>query len=296
MITPGWPSYRANKTYNPTVMNPNCPASEPIVSKTPTRLQSYDMDTPVGKLHVWHQPTFTQSTGNPLTSGRPVMLLVHGWGGWAEAMGELVEKLAPSFPDWSFVAITLPEISKSSGKGPTPHHFSQQSVTQVRQTIDYLSRQPGQPQLYVLGYSLGAPITVHALAQLQTQTRQKPTKLLLLAPAFDFSPSLNKTLLDQDHQPDSGFPLAWMDWNHNDQLRPYLRESVDLLRRGLNPIDRCIFISPNDTAVSLPAVQQSLRQRSELSLISSGSHESIDNPELVQNMTQWLQNQAVKPV
>jgi len=289
MIVSSLPSYAMAKPYGPVRKAENAPLSGfAAPPQSPTRLQSFDLGTPVGKLHVWKHPAISMNPIHPLSSGKPMMLLIHGWGGRAENMGSLVEKLAPSFPDWSFVAITLPEISESTGHGPPPHHFSQQSVAQVRNTIDFLSSQAGQPQLYVLGYSLGAPITVHALAQLQPQARQNQPKLLLLSPALDFSPSLNQTLSEQDRRQWAADSPEWLRWSHDAQLRPYMRESVNLLRRGLNRIDRCLFVSPNDTAVSLPAIRQSLRQNSEMQVIASGSHESIDNPELVQQVVNWL--------
>jgi alpha-beta hydrolase superfamily lysophospholipase len=257
-------------------------------------LASNVLTTPVGPLQVWQNNIPSSGFDNPLATGQPIMLLIHGLGGEAKDMEPLVQALIPYFPKMSFVGVTLPEIAKPNGNSIQQHHFSQQSIAQVRNTIDYLIEQPEHPPLYILAYSLGAPITVQALSQ--SQSKQNTAGLLLLAPAFDFSPTLNKSLYEQDSSYANLLPYRHTQWQHNNELRPIMRQSADIIKQNFQTIPHHIFISQNDDAVSFSALQESLNEPSELTVLANGSHDWMNDPYLSELATQiagWMNNPSM---
>lgn len=287
------PGYKAVHLPLSQPVNSGIPSSIPsgIPSRSPiaNTLTSFSLSTPVGPLQVWSRYLPSINSQNPFLAGQPIMLLVHGLGGQAKDMAPLAQELAQAFPAMSFVGLTLPEIAKPTGQLAPQHHFTQQSISQVRNTIDYLSQQPGQSRLYVLTYSLGAPITIHALSQ--SQSKQGIAGLLLMAPAFDFSPSLNQSLYQNDSPSNVPLQYGFTQWSHDNELRPLMRQSANILKQNLNTIPHHIFISQRDDAVSLPAIQQSLNQASDMTILPNGSHEWMTNgylPDLANQMVAWL--------
>lgn len=286
-------------------------------STDPYGLPSTIISTPRDALRLWlppnHQSTqFTlPSTLEGLPSDRHMMLVLHGLSSRSSWMTPYVKQLMHRRPDILYLGVDMPEIGGLLPEGRHHSRLTHQTIASVADILASLDRHLTSGRLYVTGFSMGAPIAIHALSRLET--KEHLAGLILLAPAFAFSRHLALNYVgiikrmpfvaytDQDEWQRAGLEaeLAIKDrlvrrfenWNLFTRVIPMMGTAPLILQKELKDLPIRAFASHSDYVVSTQRILKSLPPDT-LTLYPHKPHDLIRDgiiQDIATRITNWIE-------